>query len=145
MEKVYMVCDYTDEKAASISGGPNVGIEYMGNCCGRILREDGSVIGQHTSSSFGCLRLDLRGKLDDPSKYEIVDLIGQTVPSDRQDKKAKKDSGCYCVDGGSNFQLRTWDNVAQQYNKQKHPDTIEKYDKFWGFKPEEKKENKTNT
>ena len=80
MEKVYMVCDYTDSKAASISGAPNIGVEYMGNCGGRILREDGSEIGGHYSSSFGWLREDLRSKLDDPSKYEIVDLIGQPVP-----------------------------------------------------------------
>ena len=80
MAQVYMVCDYTDKKAADISGCPNVGVEYMGNCGGRILREDGSIIGQHHSSSFGWLRSDLESKLDDPSKYEIVDLIGQPVP-----------------------------------------------------------------
>lgn len=80
MEKVYMVCDYTDVKAASISGSPNVGVEYMGDCGGRILREDGSEIGRHHSSSFGWLRADLKSKLDDPSKYEVVDLIGSEVP-----------------------------------------------------------------
>ena len=80
MEKVYMVCDYTDSKAASISGAPNIGIEHMGNCGGRILREDGSEIGHHHSSSFGWLRADLRSKLNDQSKYEVVDLIGQPVP-----------------------------------------------------------------
>lgn len=79
-EKVYMVCDWSDAIAASISGTPNIGVEYMGNCTGRILREDGSEIGGHHSSSFGWLRSDLRSKLDDPSKYEIVDLIGQPVP-----------------------------------------------------------------
>jgi hypothetical protein len=80
MEKVYMVCDYTDNKASSIDGAPNIGVEYMGNCGGRILREDGSEIGRHHSSSFGWLRSDLRRKLDDLSKYEVVDLIGQQVP-----------------------------------------------------------------
>ena len=80
MEKVYMVCDYTDKKASAILGTPNVGVEYMGDCGGRILREDGSVIGRHHSSSFSWLRNDLRHKLDDPAKYEIVDLIGQPVP-----------------------------------------------------------------
>ena len=80
MERVYMVCDYTDSTAASISGALNIGVEYMGNCGGRILREDGSEIGCHNSSSFGWLREDLRSKLDDPRKYEIVDLIGQPVP-----------------------------------------------------------------
>ena len=80
MEKVYMVCDYTDSKAASISGAPMMGVEHMGDCGGRILREDGSEIGRHHSSSFGWLRADLRSKLDDQSKYEVVDLIGQPVP-----------------------------------------------------------------
>ena len=80
MEKVYMVCDYTDSKAASISGAPNIGAEHMGDCGGRILREDGSLIGQHHSSSFGWLRSDLKRHLDDPSKYEVIDLIGQPVP-----------------------------------------------------------------
>ena len=79
-EKVYMVCDYTDKKAAEINEAWNVGVEYMGNCGGRILREDGSVIGSHHSSSFGWLRNDLQRKLDDAEKYEIVDLIGQPVP-----------------------------------------------------------------
>jgi hypothetical protein len=80
MEKVYMVCDYTDDKAASISDAPCIGVEFMGNCGGRIIREDGSVIGSHHSSSFGWLRSDLKRKLDDPEKYEIIDLIGQPVP-----------------------------------------------------------------
>jgi hypothetical protein len=80
MDKVYMVCDYTDSKASGINEAWNVGVEYMGNCGGRILREDGSVIGRHHSSSFGWLRLDLKAKLDEPAKYEVVDLIGQPVP-----------------------------------------------------------------
>lgn len=80
MEKVYMVCDYTDDKASAISGAPNIGVEYMGSCRGRILREDGTEIGHHGSSSFGWLRADLKSKLDDPDKYEIVDLIGEPVP-----------------------------------------------------------------
>ena len=81
MEKVYMVCDYTDEKAASIEGRPDVGVEFLGNCSGRILRENGTEIGRHHSSSFGFLRSDLRHKLDNPDNYEIVDLIGQPVPT----------------------------------------------------------------
>lgn len=80
MEKVYLVCDYTDEKASNIDGAPNVGVEYMGNCGGRILREDGSEIGRHHSSSFGWLYNDLLSKLDNPNKYEVVNLIGQPVP-----------------------------------------------------------------
>lgn len=75
-----MVCDYADERAASISGAPNIGVEYMGDCGGRILREDGTEIGRHHSSSYGWLRADLKHKLDDISKYDIIDLIGKDVP-----------------------------------------------------------------
>lgn len=78
--KVYMVCDYTDAKASSIDGTPNLGVEYMGNCGGRLLREDSSVIGSHHSSSFGWLRADLRSKLPAIDEFEIVDLIGLDVP-----------------------------------------------------------------
>lgn len=77
-EKVYMVCDWHDGKAKGEA--MNIGVEYMGNCCGRILREDGSLIGNHHSSTFGWLRSDLRHKLDDPSKYEIIDLIEMEIP-----------------------------------------------------------------
>lgn len=79
-EKVYMVCDETDAMAAAIEGAPDIGIEFMGSCRGRILRADGSEIGRHFSSSFGWLRSDLKRTLDDPDKYEIIDLIGQDVP-----------------------------------------------------------------
>lgn len=88
MEKVYMVCDYADKKAASINYAANIRVELMGSCHGRILREDGSQIGIHYSSSVGWLRIDLIGKLDDPNKYEIVDLIGQDVPERFQFKGA---------------------------------------------------------
>jgi hypothetical protein len=81
MEKVYMVCDSYDDKAASIQDAPNVGVEFMGNCSGRILKENGELIGSHFSSSFGWLRSDLKSKLDDESRYEIIDLIGQEVPA----------------------------------------------------------------
>lgn len=80
-EKVYIVCDYTDEKAMSIKGSPNIGVEHMGDCGGRILKEDGAEIGRHHSSSIGWLRKDLLEKLDDPSKYEVIDLIGKNVPN----------------------------------------------------------------
>ncbi|MFW5700241.1 MAG: hypothetical protein ACOCWM_01005 [Cyclobacteriaceae bacterium] len=78
--KVYMVCDYADEKAASISGSPDVGVEFMGSCGGRILKEDGTEIGRHNSSSIGWLRNDLKWYLDDLNNYEIIDLIGKEVP-----------------------------------------------------------------
>jgi len=77
-EKVYMVCDWHDDKAEGEAW--NIGVEYMGNCSGRILKEDGSLIGNHHSSTFGWLRSDLKSKLDNPSNYEIIDLIGQEVP-----------------------------------------------------------------
>ena len=66
MKKVYMVCDYTDKTASSLHGALNIGVEFMGNCGGRIVHEDGQEIGRHHSSSFGWLRIDLRGKLDNP-------------------------------------------------------------------------------
>ena len=80
MDKVYLLCDSADDKARSINEPWNCGVEFMGGCCGRIVRENGELIGEHYSSSFGWLREDLKRKLDDPTKYEIVDLIGQPVP-----------------------------------------------------------------
>lgn len=77
-QKVYMVCDWHDGKA--VGEAWNIGIEYMGNCTGRILNEDGSLIGKHYSSTFGWLRSDLKSKLDDLNKYEIIDLIGKEIP-----------------------------------------------------------------
>lgn len=77
-EKVYMVCDWHDGKAEG--GAWNMGVEYMGNCQGRILKEDGAEIGHHHSSTFGWLRIDLMNKLDNPNNYEIIDLIGRPVP-----------------------------------------------------------------
>lgn len=73
-----MVCDHRSGNYNK--GALNVGIEYMGDCTGRILREDGTEIGHHWSSSYGWLRHDLMRKLDDPSKYEIIDLIEQECP-----------------------------------------------------------------
>ena len=91
MEKVYMVCDAHDAMAAKC-GAWETNVENMGSCRGRILREDGTEIGRHSSGSFGWLRLDLQSKLEDPSKYEIVDLIGQEVP-DRFRMSAAPEAG----------------------------------------------------
>ncbi len=77
-EKVYMVCDWHDGNAEGRAW--NIGIEYMGNCTGRILKEDGTKIGSHFSSTLGWLRQDLKRKLDNQDDYEIIDLIGQEVP-----------------------------------------------------------------
>lgn len=79
-ETVYIVCDYCDNTASDIDSTPNVGVEYLGNCGGRILREDGSEIGRHHSSTIGWLRHDLKSKLDDPNKYHIIDFIGKPMP-----------------------------------------------------------------
>jgi hypothetical protein len=78
-KKAYMVCDYTDEKASSMQGAPNIGVEFMGNCAGRIVDENNNLLGQHHSSSFGWLRSDLSRKVN-PEEYEIVDLIGKEIP-----------------------------------------------------------------
>lgn len=77
-EKVYMVCDWHEGNV--YGGAQNIGVEYMGDCTGRILKEDGTLIGRHHSSSFGWLRNDLKSKLDDETKYEIIDLIEKDVP-----------------------------------------------------------------
>jgi len=80
MEKqnVYMVCDWHDGKAEGEA--MNIGVEFMGNCTGRILKEDGELIGNHWSSTFGWLRSDLISKLEQPENCNIIDLIGQEVP-----------------------------------------------------------------
>jgi hypothetical protein len=77
-EKVYMVCDWYDGNADG--GAWNIGVEYMGNCSGRILKEDGTELARHHSSTFGWLREDLKSKIINPRKYQIVDLIGEKVP-----------------------------------------------------------------
>ena len=89
MEKVYMVCDVSDAKARLIKGCPNVGVEHLGNCAGRIVKEDGSMIGCHFSSTLDFLRYDLINKLDNPDAYEIVDLIDEPCPERfKQSKEA---------------------------------------------------------
>ena len=91
MEKVYMVCDSYDAKASEIADCPEIGVEFLGSCSGRILREDGTLIGSHCSSTFGWLRSDLMSKLDDPSKYEIIDLIGLPIPEKFQNVVRKEE------------------------------------------------------
>jgi len=92
-EKVYMVCDSHDEKAVNAPTSPCVGVEHGGWCNGRILKEDGTVLGSHHSSSFGWLRQDLKYKIkDNLDRYEIVDLIGQPVP-ERFKRQAKRTGG----------------------------------------------------
>ena len=45
-----------------------------------LVKEDGTEIGRHYSSTYGWLRWDLIRKLDDPANYEIIDLIEKEVP-----------------------------------------------------------------
>lgn len=50
-EKVYLVCDFQEGNVDM--GARDSGVEYMGTCIGRILKEDGTEIGSHCSSSYG--------------------------------------------------------------------------------------------
>lgn len=77
-EKVYLLCD--GYKGNVYCGAANIGIEYMGDCWGRIVKEDGTLIGSHYSSSFGWLRSDLLNKLDNPENYEVIDFLHFVVP-----------------------------------------------------------------
>ena len=77
-EKVYMVCDWHDGKAEGEAW--NIGVEYMGNCSGRILKENGDEIGRHHSSTFGWLESDLLRNLDNKENYDIVNLIRSECP-----------------------------------------------------------------
>jgi hypothetical protein len=57
------------------------------DCGGLIVDEYGNILGQHHSSSFAWLRLDLMNKSDiDYNIYSVVDLIGKEVPQDLIDK-----------------------------------------------------------
>lgn len=42
------------------------------------------------------------------------------------------DSGCDCI-SFSNIQPRSWEDVAEHYNRQTHPDYIKTMDAFWHF------------
>lgn len=87
--KVILLCDWFDEKASKM-GALNLGVEYMGRCRGRIVYENGELIGEHSSSSFGWLRKDLIRYLDELggySNFDVFDLIGLPVP-----KEYKKES-----------------------------------------------------
>ncbi len=43
-------------------------------------------------------------------------------------------SNCSCVNYTSPNHSHGWQEVANSYNLQSHPDVIKKMDKFWGFK-----------
>lgn len=66
------------------------GSEFQ-DCGGLIVDEYGNVLGQHHSSSFAWLRLDLTSKSDiDYELYNIIDLIGKEVPKELMDRINEK-------------------------------------------------------
>lgn len=75
--KAYMVCDYRDGNYNQAAN--NIGVEFMGNCSGRILAEDGTELGSHFSSSYGWLRTDLLSKIN-LNDWNVIDLIEQECP-----------------------------------------------------------------
>lgn len=49
------------------------------------------------------------------------------------DGKAFYDSNCNCVNYTTPLQPRSWDDIADFYNMQNNPVTIEEMDNFWEF------------
>lgn len=47
------------------------------------------------------------------------------------DTEVAYDAGCYCSRGTP--EVRSWEDVARQYNMQNHPRVVAEYDAFWGF------------
>lgn len=78
--KVYLICDESDNKARTIEGTPNCGVEYLGRCKGRILLEDGTELGRHNSSTIDYLRQDLLSKLGIDHTYKVIDCLRLEVP-----------------------------------------------------------------
>lgn len=50
----------------------------------------------------------------------------------RDDERVEYDNGCGCT-GGSSFSQRTWQDIADHYNMQTHPEYIKKMNAFWKF------------
>jgi hypothetical protein len=48
-------------------------------------------------------------------------------------KKVFYDNGCYCTNSPSKLTERKWEDVADKYNQQNHPEVIKRMDEFWGF------------
>jgi hypothetical protein len=44
------------------------------------------------------------------------------------------DNGCHCSGNQGVMRPRTWDDVAESYNIQTHPDVIKRHNEFWHFK-----------
>lgn len=57
---------------------------------------------------------------------------GYTVGYYFQGENVFFDNGCDCF-SGQNLKPRTWEEVANRYNMQTHPDVIKKMDEHWGF------------
>lgn len=68
--KVYLMLDFIDTRNGF--NDPGYG--------GRILKEDGTLIDYHYSSSPSCLRDDLLKKLDNADDYEVINWIGRPIP-----------------------------------------------------------------
>jgi len=76
--KLFLHCVSADRKAIMISGCPDRGIEFLGDCYGMSLDEQGNKISEHWSSTLDWLRHDLMWKID-KDKYDVVDMIDEDV------------------------------------------------------------------
>jgi len=82
MKKAYMIVTHVSQDDASTCDTPhNIGVEYMGDCSGVIIDEHGTILGEHHSSNYGWLRMDLKSKVNEDD-YDIIDYIGVNMPND---------------------------------------------------------------
>ena len=58
-------------------------------------------------------------------------LCGYMTAYHFRDGEVYFDPGCYCANGG--MSPRSWDDVAEFYNMQTHPETQARFAAFWGF------------
>lgn len=84
-------------------------------------------------------------KLHDIKKWDShpCSLCGYVVGYIFPDGKVYYDNGCNCMRHAPPPTARTWEDVAEHYNMQTHPDVIKKMDEFWKFTPETKNNFKT--
>jgi hypothetical protein len=71
--KAYMNLVRCDERARKEDLVQN--IEAGGWCFGQLVAEDGTLLGEHTSSTIGWLRQDLLSKLQNGHSFEVVDRL----------------------------------------------------------------------
>lgn len=76
MKKVYLICDSVYNPKDTYVSDWSSTVEYHKMCHGRVVDENGIMLGQHCSSSFSFLRRDLASKVN-RAEVEIVDLIGK--------------------------------------------------------------------